>query len=263
MVIYDQRDPLLDTGNEVLCLAAENRYLVLVRRLFESAKADPDFRAAILADDRKEGYFMSAMQYEFIHRFNHQSIGAALPLSGSADVVDFLCQQPGTGPHLRYVNLNASTVFHEWAIRFHEKDVLRIPLRHWPEGVCVKNGDGRTAVHLLILYMNQSAEDTAIELLQMMMKEGNVDASGKGGEERDSPLGHAARYGYDKLCRFLVVEGSADVYSLLKIDPVLGVPRLTYPVTDPDLERKELHEMRMLNTLCSSLPLTVDVEYLV
>ncbi|KAK3937730.1 hypothetical protein QBC46DRAFT_451702 [Diplogelasinospora grovesii] len=249
-LIQKLRERLLEDGNEILCLTARNGCLILIIRLFEAGKTDPDLRAAILADKRKRKPGSLAF---------HPSIGEAI-WGGYTEVVHFLCQQHGTENHLRYINHVGRNVFHQWAMR-PDTQVFRILIQHWPEGVHLKDVANDTPLDVFIFDCLDTSEDEIIERLQMLLSMGNVDASGKEVRPWHTPLRAAARQAQAKVCRFLITDGSADIYSLLGVDQVTRKPFLIEQLSSPD-NRKASDEAKMLKELCSLLPLAVSTEYL-
>jgi len=152
-------------------------------------------------------------------------------------------------------------VFHQWA-RYSDAEVFRILIRHWPEGVHLKNILDGTPLALYIFNCNTySGEDHVIEHLQLLMRMGNVDTSGKDDEVGDTPLRTAARKAMVKVCRFLITDGSADISSVLGVDQVTWKPFLIDMVSTVDGQQAR-DEEKMLKGLCSLLPLAVSTEYL-
>ncbi|KAK0749612.1 hypothetical protein B0T18DRAFT_437097 [Schizothecium vesticola] len=110
-VISHLRGDLLECGNDMLRRAARHGCLGLIQKLFEGGR------------DR--------------------SIGEAA-FEGHADVVRFLCEQPGLESHLQHRNQLGYTVFHLAARLSNPDDVFRILMRHWPEGIDIESNGGDT-----------------------------------------------------------------------------------------------------------------------
>lgn len=250
-----QRERLLQSGNEILCLAARRGCLVLVRELFDAANQDEALQSALLSTDAKgtgEWKWEGALD-------RHQSIGQAA-WEGHAEVVRFLCEQPGTLPHLRHVNHGGHTVFHQWARR-QNLEVFRILHRHWPEGMLIKDKHGDSPVIEVMLQSSQTEEDL-IFLLRQLHSEFGVDLSGKHDADFMTPLLIAARIARAKVSRFLIAECSADIYSVLGCDKGTSRPFLRIDVSLPGDQRR-FGEEKLLKELCSLLPLATSIEYLV
>ncbi|KAH6855513.1 hypothetical protein B0I37DRAFT_365063 [Chaetomium sp. MPI-CAGE-AT-0009] len=252
--IKAQREKLLQSANKILCLAARRGCLVLVRELFDAANQDPALRLALLSTDANG---TSDWNWEGALDM-HQSIGQAA-WEGHAEVVRFLCEQPGTLPHLHYVNHGGHTVFHQWARR-HDPEVFRILHRHWPEGILLKDNNGDSPVIELMWQFNQS-EERLILLLQQLHTEFGVDLSGKEDVQFMTPLLVAARVAKIKVSRFLILNCSADIYSLVGCDEATSRPFLRTNVSLPGDQKG--HEEKLLKELCSFLPLATSVEYFV
>jgi len=243
------RDDLLELGNEILCLAARNGCLVMVKKLFEAAETDMDLRNAILADHRSPSDRENFMSI-------HQSIGEAA-YEGHAEIVDFLCRQTGIEPHLHYINNIGNTVFHQ-AARSGNLDTFRVLIQRWPEGIDIRNKQHDTPIVDLIFRSPRGELDT-VEAVRVLLYLGKADVTGQNDQDGYSPLYTAIRRGYARLVRALVVEGSADVSCVVGIDCQTGKPFLTVDVNTPDTDNDR---QRLLNEVCSLLPLAVSTEYL-
>jgi hypothetical protein len=263
-LIRNLRADLLEAGNEILCLVARNDCLVLIKMLFEAGNSDPELRTAVLADTRKAyrqwkaDYKRRAGEKTREGLDFHQSIGEAV-WEGHTEVVDFLSRQPGTEHHLRYVNQAGRTVFHQWA-RNPNKEIFRILIRQWPEGVHLRNVGNDTLVSEF-LFNAHWCEDEIIEYVDMLIREGNVDTSGGGDDPWYTPLRVVARRGQAKVCRFLITEGSADIHSVLGVDETTAKPFL-FDQSSSAGDQKVRDEERMLRELCSLVPLAVPMDYL-
>jgi ankyrin repeat protein len=256
-LIRHLREDLLDCGNDMLRRAARSGCLLLIKRLFHAAdnNNDPELRHALLrvedSDPRRD---RDGFQGE------HQSIGEAA-YEGHAEVVRFLCAQPGLESHLRFVNHQGHTVFH-LAVRRPREDVLRTLIRHWPEGINLRNRYGHTPLTLLLFDRTVAAEAGVMQWARILLREGGADA--KANEDEDgrgcsSALCHAVRGGHTAVLRMLVEEGAADAYQAVGVDEVTGRPFLRRGV---DTWQDEEHCEEMLRLLCSLLPLAVSVDYL-
>ncbi|KAL6855649.1 hypothetical protein J3F83DRAFT_753812 [Trichoderma novae-zelandiae] len=244
------REDLLEEGNEILCQAARNGCLVLVKKIFEVSEHDPELRRAIMVGDRSQ---MSDWRGGLA---THQSIGEAA-YEGHVEIVRFLCQQPGIEPHLRHVNKHGHTVFHQ-AARRGDREIMLILIQRWPEGVNVKNNLNDNPLGDFIFH-RITGEPKAVETLKAMLSTGTIDATGLNDDPGYSPLCTAIRKGDIALCRTLIVEGSADMACAVGVDTETGKPFLTKDVkTQETLEAQEA----MLKELCSLLPLAVSTEYL-
>ncbi|GAB1313470.1 hypothetical protein MFIFM68171_03680 [Madurella fahalii] len=250
VVISRAREDLLDAGNDVLCRAANSGCLALVKKLFSIAEGDAELRQAILrtgAEGGRGGRFWGPL---------HLSIGEAA-YGGHADVVRFLCEQPGLESHLRYVNQEGHTVFHQ-AARSCNEEVFRALIQHWPEGVDIRNKGNDTP--LVVLIFNKAKhEESMIKLVRLLLHEGKTDATGRSDDPGYSPLCTAVRGGYTMLLRVLIVEGGADVWQAVGVDEATGRPSLLKGMDT--LEDGKTRD-RMLKVLCSLLPLTVSVDCL-
>ncbi|KAJ4300370.1 hypothetical protein N0V88_003044 [Collariella sp. IMI 366227] len=246
-LISQLRENLIDYGNYMLRQAARSGCLVLVKKLFEAGARDAELRQAMLTPEAEPSLWDSSFK-------RHQSIGEAAAW-GHADMVRFLCEQPGLESDLRYVNEGGYTFFHQ-AMQWPNKDVLRTLVRHWPEGIDIMDKDGYTPLKLLVFNCPRS-ETWTVEFARLMLHEGKADANVCEGGGRDSPLCTAARRGYMSLSRTLIVEGGADVFQVLDIDGMTGRPFLKKGMYPDEKVRDQ-----MLEVLCSLLPLAVSVEYL-
>ncbi|KAJ2906276.1 hypothetical protein MKZ38_002355 [Zalerion maritima] len=222
---------LLEAGNDILCLAARSGCLMLIKRLFEAAKVDPDLKAAIMADNRKT------------------KSAAKGPRRSRLPPV----YRPGSlGGSRRRGPLPMPAAWHRalWA-RYPDAQVFRILIQNWPEGVYLKNVGNDTPLVDFIFNCNED-EDEVIEHLQMLIVSmGNVDASGKDDEAWHTPLRTAARQAKAKVCRFPITDGSADIYSVLGVDQVSSAG-----------DQKAWDEVKMPEELCSLLPLAVSADYI-
>jgi len=249
------REELLKSGNKILCLAARRGCLVLVKQLFEAADQDSVLKSAILCIDMKgKGTGNSQVGLD-----QHQSIGQAA-WESHAEVVRFLCEQDGTQHHLHYVNHAGHTVFHQWARR-HDPEVFGILYRHWPEGMRLKdNGDDGPIIEAM--WQFSGPEEELIGLLRVLRAESGIDLSGKHDRPSMTPLLVAARLAKVEVSRFLITECSADIYSLLGVDPETSTPFLRVSVSLPG--DQGLHgEEELRRELCSLLPLALLASSLV
>jgi hypothetical protein len=259
-LIRHLRDDLVGCGNDMLRRAARSGCLVLIKRLFRAAENDAELRQAMLRIDavddplaRRRGGGGSGFLGE------HQSIGEA-DYEGHADVVRFLCEQPGLESHLRYVHpATGDTVFHK-AVRRPNEEVLRTLIRHWPEGINIpeKTG-GDTPLIVLVFNHSRSVEAWMVRLVRLLLHEGKADAKAKEDGRGFSALCTAVRGGFTSLLRVLVVEGGADVLQAVDIDGETGRPFLRKGV---DTWQDEGEREEMLRVLCSLLPIAVSVDYL-
>ncbi|PTB75150.1 hypothetical protein M440DRAFT_1358033 [Trichoderma longibrachiatum ATCC 18648] len=246
------RYDLLKEGNEVLCRAARNGCLPLVKKLFEASETDADLRRAIISGPRQQ---LDGRNWG-LGLYRHQSIGEAAYL-GHAEVVRFLCQQPGIEPHLRHVNHHGHTVFHQ-AAAIGNKEVLLILIQHWPEGVNLRNKTNDVALGDFI-FRCMNGDRRAIDTVRAMLSTGKVDATGLYDDPGHSPLCTAIKKGEIELCKTLIVEGSADMSCAVGVDIETGKPYLTKDVSvQESVEAREV----MLKQLCCLLPLAVSTEYL-
>ncbi|AEO65516.1 uncharacterized protein THITE_2149928 [Thermothielavioides terrestris NRRL 8126] len=249
-VIDQAREGLLTQANDMLRRAARRGCLVLIKRLCSAAAADPDLRDALLAPGPDYARALSLQV--------HQSIGEAA-YGGRAAVVRFLCEQPMFEPHLRHVNKHGFTVFHQ-AVWKPDEDILRTLVRHWPEGVDVRDVDDDTPLGYLLFNMGGTMEATLLRSLEVLLREGKADATGRHDPPGSSPLCTAVRAGVgEKGLRFLVVEGGADVWEAVGVDEATGRPFLLKEVARyPDEQVRE----KALKVLCSLLPFAASVDYL-
>lgn len=245
---------LIESGNYILRIAAHRGCLVLIQRLFEAGKTDFYLMAAILAIGSERYMYGLRKDYQM-----NQSIGQAI-CEGYADIVDFLCQQDSTKHHLRYVNPAGYTVFHCWA-QHPDMRVFKTLIKYWPEGIHVRDVDADTPLFVFLFRCNNMEEDRIIEYLQMLMKMGQVDMSGKDDKAMSTPLRTAISRGKTKVCRFLITDGMADIYSVVEVDKNGNRPILKHYVCSKAREEAR-EEARMLKKLCSLLPLAVSTEFL-
>ncbi|KAM7183484.1 hypothetical protein V8F20_012603 [Naviculisporaceae sp. PSN 640] len=255
-VISQLREDLLEVGNDLLRRAASCGCLVFIRKLFEAAQTDPELHRAIVTPEVKQKIGKGRESLG-----SHQSIGQAA-YEGRTDIVRFLCDTPGLGleSHLYYVNEHGHTVFHQ-AARSRQADVFRILLRHWPEGVHIRDKVCDTPLNLVVFTTGSSmTEDRDIMLVRLLIHEGKADATGRFENPGFSPLCMVARGGCIKLLRVLVVEGSADIWQVVNVDQKTGRPFLI-----PGMDTLEDAGKRdqVLKELCSLLPLAVSMEYLI
>ncbi|PTB63085.1 hypothetical protein BBK36DRAFT_146201 [Trichoderma citrinoviride] len=243
------REDLLEDGNEILCQAARNGCLVLVKKLFEVSERDPELRRAIIVGDRSK---MSDWRGGLS---THQSIGEAA-YEGHVEIVRFLCQQSGIEPHLRHVNQHGHTVFHQ-AARRGIREILMILIQCWPEGVNLRNNLNDAPLGNFIFH-RITGDVEAVGTVKAMLSTGKVDATGLSDDPGYSPLCTAIRKGEVAMCRTLIVDGSADMSCAVGVDE-RGKPFLTKDVkTQETLSAQEM----MLKQLCSLLPLAVSTEHI-
>ncbi|KAH0489939.1 hypothetical protein TgHK011_001428 [Trichoderma gracile] len=244
------REDLLEEGNEILCQAARNGCLVLVRKLFEVSEHDPELRRAIIVGDR---FKMSDWRGGLS---THQSIGEAA-YEGHVEIVSFLCQQPGIEPHLRHVNQHGHTVFHQ-AARRGNREILMTLIQRWPEGVNLRNKVNDAPLGDFIFH-RITGDVEAVETVKEMLSTGKVDATGLKDDPGYSPLCTAIRRGEIALCKTLIVKGSADMSCAVGVERETGKPFLT---KDVRVQQTEEAQEGMLKQLCCLLPLAVSTEYL-
>jgi hypothetical protein len=255
-LISQLRGDLIDCGNDILRRAAGKGCLVLIKKLFAAGAQDAELRQALITPDDEDNSRGGRSL-----PISHQSIGEAA-FWAHADVVRFLCEQPGLESHLRYRNRQkGDTVFHQAARRPSEA-VLRTLIRHWPEGVNIVNEDGDTPLIVLVFSNPSGCEAETARLVRLLLREGKADANPGGS---CSALRIAVRGGYTTVARLLVVEGGADVLQVVGIDEETGRPFLRSDMISPEDKRgqEQMLKEQMLRTLCSLLPLAVSVEYLV
>jgi hypothetical protein len=114
-------------GNTLLCTAAGKGCLPLVQALVGGASANPRWQAELFFPwDRNDPAI-----------FSHQSVGCAV-VGNQADVVEYLCRDPGIRPHLEYRNQHGRTVFHQ-AARYGSPRMFELLARHYPEGVNLRS----------------------------------------------------------------------------------------------------------------------------
>lgn len=240
-LIAHLREDLLEVGDDLLRRAASSGCLVLIRKLFEAAETDPDLHRAIVRVKVKS-------------LWAHQSIGIAA-LLGKVDIVRFLCERPELESHLKYVNHDGDTVFHQ-AGRSCNVDVFRILIGCWPEGVHVPDGVGDMPIFDAI-FNNSGDRANVVDSVRVLIKEGG--ATGRFDSPGGSPLGAAVRGGSMELLRMLVVEGGADVWQVVGVDQVTRRPFLRRGM---GTQKQGLQE-QMLQVLCSLVPLAVSVHHLI
>ncbi|KAB5571775.1 hypothetical protein GE09DRAFT_992212 [Coniochaeta sp. 2T2.1] len=246
-VMRKTHDQLLQGGNEILCRAAGRGCLPLVQSLFHVAESDAELKAAILSTTRPQRN----------GKARHQSVGEGA-YESQAEVLQFLCAQPGIEPHLYYTDDNGRTVFHQ-AARRGRADIFRILAERWPEGLNQKDKNGDSPLGEVI-YNNQRGNRDTTQTIRGILATGAADVTGRTDEDGTSPLGYAIKQGNAELCRVLVVEGSADLACAVEVDSETGKPVMRAAVLD-HLATVEDRE-KMLKELCSLLPLAVSTEYL-
>ena len=246
-VISHVRGDLLECGNDMLRRAAQHGCLGLIQKLFEAAETDPDLLRALLVPEAGQ----SSGGWN-----KHQSIGEAA-FEGHADVVRFLCEQPGLSSHLHHRNQLGYTVFHLAPRSTNAENVFRVLIRHWPEGVDIEANGGETPLDLSISMDSSTSEARVIRIVRLLIHEGKASTKRREGY---SPLCTAVRGGYTQLLRVLVTEGGADVSQVVGVDEVTGRPFLLPGMdTWEDKGRRE----EMLKVLCCLVPLATSIEYLV
>ena len=248
-LISNLREDLINCGNDLLRRAARSGCITLIQQLFAAAKYDAALQLALVEPDDELTRGGGSLG-------QHQSIGEAA-YEGHADIVRFLCEQPGLESHLRYINQGGNTAFHH-AVRRLNEGVLRTLIQHWPEGVDIRNKQHDTPLVVLI-FGNVKWEETVIKLATILMQEGKADATGQHDDEGFGPLCSAVRGGYTKLLRVLVREGGADIWQVVDVDDKSGRPFLRKGM---DTWENEKLRQQMLAVLCSLLPLAVSIQYL-
>ncbi|KAM5356709.1 hypothetical protein ACJ41O_003355 [Fusarium nematophilum] len=204
-MIGELRDGILEKGNDILCQASRCGCLPLVKALFRAADRDPELRAGIMTLSRQTRNNIN----------HHQSVGEAA-YEGHIDIVRFLCQQAGIQQHVQYVNNTGATVFHQ-AARRGVPEIFEILISAWPEGVNLRDQGNDTALQRLC-FSHVCGDPETLRTAEVLLSAGKADATGSGDEVGQSPLFVAARNGDLALCRLLVVEGSADVFSVLSME---------------------------------------------
>ena len=243
------RDEILPHANFVLRRAARSGCLLLIKQLFAAAQNDADLWQSLLTLHKNPPPSERALLNV------HQSIGEAAHM-GYPDTVRFLCEQLGLESHLHHVSpTTGDTVFH-MAVRRPREEILRTLIRHWPEGVDVPRHDGATPLDMLLFNSSGPNEHAIIPCVRILLHEGKASAGACG---EFSLLRTAVRGGYYDVLRILVVEGGADVLEVVDIDEATGRPSLK---KGADTWNDEKKRERMLQVLCSLLPLAVSTEYL-
>ncbi|KAI1340896.1 hypothetical protein F5Y15DRAFT_422789 [Xylariaceae sp. FL0016] len=92
-------------GNELLCVAASNGCMPLIRRLLQCSLRDEKLAAELMRAPQRE------IRVHSLTKPAHQSIGEAVR-SNHPDVVNYLLSVPGIEAHLRHRNANGETVLH-------------------------------------------------------------------------------------------------------------------------------------------------------
>ncbi|KAF4991636.1 hypothetical protein FDECE_13984 [Fusarium decemcellulare] len=245
------RESLWDDINDILCVACRKGCLPLVKALFMVAESDAEIRTAILTEKRTERKYTSLKKG---HENFHQSVGEAA-FWGHVDVVRFLCRQPGIQRHVRYINRYSETVFHQ-AARNSDPEIFDILISAWPEGVKLVDENNDSALERLCFGRTSAS---TLESARVLLGTGRADAVCLPDEIIQKTLILAVQSGDVSLCQLLVVEGSADVCSIIHVNQETLKPSLRTFVNTPDPRDQEM----VVRELCSLVPITVAIDNLV
>jgi hypothetical protein len=226
---------LWDNGNYVLCRAANSGCLPLIKELFRAAEKDNKLHEAILSPKKARD------------PQSHQSIGEAAK-GGHANVMSFLCKQDGIMPHMVYTDKQGNTVFH-MASKCGNPAVFEILIQYWSAGINIRNSSGDTPLNELI-FSCPGSEANTVKLVELLLRTGNADATGRYDPEGMSPLCTAVRGTSIALCNLLIDKGRADIHAVIGIDERTGRPFLKDSVNT--MQRPEDRD-RMLRMLCTRL----------
>ena len=144
-------------GNELLCLAASQGCLPVIKRLMEIAQLNIDIRKELLREPQHQPRSLT-------HRV-HQSIGEAV-FAGHIGVVEYLLQQEGIETHLRHHNANGENVLHLASMQCNPA-MFRVLAPRFPDNISQRDCQGRTA--LMRVVESSSASQNRIESAQTLL----------------------------------------------------------------------------------------------
>ncbi|KAH7360505.1 hypothetical protein BKA65DRAFT_577265 [Rhexocercosporidium sp. MPI-PUGE-AT-0058] len=214
-VVFDLVDDVSDImvkerwGNELLCIAASNGCMPIIRRLMDSAQYNAELKTELLR----------ATQHETQNRCSgkpvHQSIGEAV-LENQVDVVEYLLGQQGIEAHLQYRNFRGENVLH-LAARLCNPVMFRILAPRFKEGIQQTDDQNETALARIV--QDCSVSLARYESAQILLTEGSGTGNDQYGDEVQDLLQIAVRNGDLDMCRLLICTGKMDPLSALRCSP--------------------------------------------
>ncbi|KAF2467752.1 ankyrin, partial [Lindgomyces ingoldianus] len=186
-----------DWANTILCSAARQGCLPVIKILFEKASGEPELAKALLAETQKDSVY--------------QSVGEAA-FWGQADVIQYLLTQDyvDISPHLHHrtdsknssIDPSGKNVLH-CAANSRNPDIFRILVEKFPSGVNEQTESGDTPLHILVF-----ARPTSVEAVRVLVEIGGADVNLSPGGEWYSPLRTAIRARNVQVCRLLASCGA-------------------------------------------------------
>lgn len=195
-------------GNELLCVAARNGCMPLVRRLASGARINPHVGAEILRNAQRESSLVAPRGPV------HQSLGEAV--SGNhLEVVEYLLHQDGIEAHLQYVNSRGENVLHVASTHCNPA-MFRILIPRFRNGVHQKDNNGDTPLTRVIRGLTRVTPrspgwENRHESARILLSQGEAPVC----NEQQNPLRIAVRLGEIDMANILIREGGLSPLSAL------------------------------------------------
>lgn len=188
-------------ANEILCCAAQQGCLPIIKRLFEAASHNATLMQAILQPRDRQHEETDDAVY-------HQSVGEAV-WNNRHKTVAYLLQQEGIEPHLQYRDKKRRNVLH-LASRWDNLEMMKLLLSRFSNGVNQKNIEGDMPLQSCIFH-NSPAEQ-----LKLLLEAGADVRCGLDEQPSDwyEPIRMASRRGNLEVIKTLVLFGGADPMSV-------------------------------------------------
>ncbi|KAL1862561.1 hypothetical protein Daus18300_008520 [Diaporthe australafricana] len=237
---------LIEKAHYILRMSCQKGCLVLVKQLFRAAAQDPELRREMLSV--QENWARSSSLY------HHQSVGEAAAFN-FPDIVAFLCQQEGIEAHLRHVNHNGHTVFHQ-AMKYPNAELHEILIPAWPAGLNLPDTSGDQPVDHLIFSstIGNGVHHKALRTY-LRLGLGRIGSAHLAGET----MRCATAKPDVAMCRILVVEGGVDPWTVVGLDGETGRPALRKD-RQPSSELAAEAAAELLGTMCALMPMPLAVQ---
>ena len=230
-------------GNHVMCSAAGNGCLPLLKHLRDICEKDPVLMEQVMTPCAEPEGTTQNTAWTY-----HQSIARAARFN-HAHVLEFLFEWPGIERHFTHRDSHGFNVFHVVAQRCCALETLALKtlallLSHSSAGVNDETAQGDTPLNLYAF-----EHSVPLECVRLLLEAGGADV--RGGREPMRPVHRAAVNGNGPLCELLVTVGGADPRDALCPD-VGGAPRLRDGINDGGVDggEKQRRERELLELLC-------------
>lgn len=178
-------------GNELLCVAASEGCMPIIRRLITSAQHKPALKNELLRE------FQCEAQWSRSGEPMHQSIGEAV-LGNHVDVVRYLLEENDIEAHLRYRNSRGENVLH-LASRLCNPDMFQLLVPRFQEGIHQADNQGDTALERII--MSSSTSLDRYESAKILLVQSGTDWNSHFSDGQQDPLWAAVQLGDLDMCR--------------------------------------------------------------